>query len=197
MTDYRARIREALLNAYEDIDPDVDLRHVDAADALAAIFRDLTRDLSEQVAQLRQADADRAARELLGEEALRFVAARYNRDGSGANFRKDRCTGVSSDALAWFAVGRRDEPAEHEYPRDRGDLAACERTYDMAPDWLKQRMAPVLMKYRVAVAKDDPELVAPDAVSTPSPVPASDDARKADGEAHSGSEGVDGSEATR
>ncbi|HWD79271.1 MAG TPA: hypothetical protein VG497_10315 [Kribbella sp.] len=71
MTDYRARIREALEDAYEGIDCEVDERHDAATEAVADILRDLTRDLSEQVAQLRLADADRAARELgVGETSV-------------------------------------------------------------------------------------------------------------------------------
>lgn len=103
------------------------------------------------------------------DERLRFVAARYLADGSGANFRSTRCTGVSSDALAWYAVERRDEPKPHEYPLDPSDLAACERTYEMAPEFLRERMDPVLAKYRAAVAKRYPEVaqrsVHPDGVA--------------------------------
>ncbi|MDQ0376541.1 hypothetical protein [Amycolatopsis thermophila] len=85
---------------------------------------------------------------------LEFVAERYRRDGSGVRFSKDRCTGVSSDALAWFAAGARPEPERHEYPADRSDLAACERTFHMAPPHLQERMLPVLERYRAAVAKE-------------------------------------------
>jgi hypothetical protein len=89
---------------------------------------------------------------------LRFVARRYLADGSGANFRSTRCMGVSSDALAWYAVGIRVEPMPEEYPLDPSDLAACERTYEMAPEFLRERMEPVLTRYRAAVAKDYPEV---------------------------------------
>lgn len=86
------------------------------------------------------------------EERLSFVARRYLADGSGVNFRGGRCTGVSSDALAWFAVGRRDEPKLGEYPADESDLAACERTYEMATEFLQERMLPVLERYRKHVS---------------------------------------------
>lgn len=85
------------------------------------------------------------------EDRLSFVSRRYQSDGSGANFRPSRCTGVSSDALAWYAVGKRDEPKLSEYPADESDLAACERTYGMAPAWLQERMLPVLERYRAHV----------------------------------------------
>ena len=70
MTDYRARIREALDETY-GIDPATEIRHEAAVARLVDLFRDLTRDLSEQVAQLRQADAERAARDLgVGEQPV-------------------------------------------------------------------------------------------------------------------------------
>lgn len=158
MTDYRARIREILDEAYDGVE--LDPPHHKAAEiALVDLFRDLTRDLSEQVAWLKAQDASKAAQEAVGDvwltghpEALRFVASRYLADGSGVTFKRGRCTGVSSDALAWFAVGARDEPKPHEYPRDDSDLAACHLTYTMAPKWLQERMDPVMVKYREAVA---------------------------------------------
>jgi DNA-directed RNA polymerase subunit N (RpoN/RPB10) len=94
------------------------------------------------------------------DDRLAFVSRRYQQDGSGANARRNRCTGISADALAWFAVGRRDEPKRSEYPADPSDLAACQRTYDMAPAFLQERMAPVLAKYRAAVAERYPEVEA-------------------------------------
>lgn len=117
----------------------------------------------------RQAWAEEAMRlDMIGEtlltavskydERLRFVAARYLADGSGANFRSTRCTGHSSDALAWFAVGMRSEPEPKDCPLDPSDLAACERTYEMAPEFLRELMAPVLARYRAAVAKSYPEV---------------------------------------
>lgn len=82
------------------------------------------------------------------EERLSFIARRY----LGPARHRDRFTGISSDALAWFAIGRRDEPKPGEYPADERDLAACERTYEMAPEFLKGRMLPVLERYRKHVA---------------------------------------------
>jgi len=81
------------------------------------------------------------------EERLSFIARRYLAPGR----HRDRFTGASSDALAWFAVGRRGEPKTGEYPADERDLAACERTYEMAPEFLQERMLPVLERYRAAV----------------------------------------------
>lgn len=85
------------------------------------------------------------------EDRFSFISRRYHADGSGLNFRRSRCTGVSSDALAWYAVGRRDEPKLSEYPADESDLSACERTYAMASEWLQERMLPVLERYRAHV----------------------------------------------
>jgi hypothetical protein len=62
-TDYRARIVAVLRAAYTNHGRDIDQQHGDAADAVLGILRDLTRDLSEEVARLRLADADRAARD--------------------------------------------------------------------------------------------------------------------------------------
>lgn len=92
------------------------------------------------------------------DDKLRFMARRYLSNGPGLNFRPTRCSGVSSDAMAWFAVGMRDEPRREEYPLDPSDLAACERTYEMAPEFLRERMEPVLARYRAAVAKSYPEV---------------------------------------
>jgi hypothetical protein len=147
----------------------------DVEDSLRRAVRSAHQRIDELVAEKqserssRQAWAEEAMREdqiaekMLAAVArydsrLRFVAARYLSDGSGLNFRGGRCTGVSSDALAWFAVERRDEPKPHEYPLDPSDLAACERTYEMAPEFLQERMAPVLARYRAAVAKSYPEV---------------------------------------
>lgn len=63
-TDYRARIREALEDAYEGIDCEVDERHDRAVDAVWEIAREATRAVSEEVVRLRLADADQAARDL-------------------------------------------------------------------------------------------------------------------------------------
>ncbi|MBB4689804.1 hypothetical protein [Amycolatopsis jiangsuensis] len=83
---------------------------------------------------------------------LTFVASRYLADDGGLRFSSQRCTGVSADALAWFGVGVRSEPEEDEYPRDQFDLSACERTFEMAPQHVQERMLPVLQQYRAAVA---------------------------------------------
>jgi len=66
---------------------------------------------------------------------------------------RDRCWGISSDALSLYGVRGGPEPSRGQYPADRGDLAACERTYLMAPDEVRERMLPVLEKYRAYVAE--------------------------------------------
>jgi len=83
-------------------------------------------------------------------DALWFVASRYLRDGVDGRRYNDRCTGISSDALAFYGIGMRREPKDHEYPADRSDLDACERTYEMAPAPVRRRMLPVLEKFRAA-----------------------------------------------
>lgn len=103
--------------------------------------------MSDYIAMLHEAEAE-----------LKFVGDRYLADGSGVRFTSGRCTGVSADALAWYAVSVRGEPVEGEYPRDPSDLAACERTLEMAPVHLRERMAPVIEKYRAAVARAYPGL---------------------------------------
>lgn len=63
-----------------------------------------------------------------------------------------RCTGISSDALTNYALGLAGAPKNGQFPFDRGDLASCERTYEMAPPRLKEIMLPILDKYRKQVA---------------------------------------------
>lgn len=59
-----------------------------------------------------------------------------------------RMWGISSDALAWYAVMGGEEPTEDVYPSDPSDLAACERMYRLVPEDLKGRMVLVMAKYR-------------------------------------------------
>lgn len=91
--------------------------------------------------------------------AAEFIAARR----SGC---QPRCTGISSDALARYALGSGPRPAVpgtptspssrswsgeetgRDFPHDEDDLGACERTYSMAPDELRERMLPVLEEFR-------------------------------------------------
>lgn len=67
--------------------------------------------------------------------------------------RARNCTGISSDALTLYALGRAPAPARRDYPWDCGDLARCERTYAMAPPHLQERMRPVLEAYRAAIPR--------------------------------------------
>jgi hypothetical protein len=41
-----------------------------------------------------------------------------------------------------------------DFPYDEDDLAACERTYEMAPPHLRERMTPVLEQYRAWVRRN-------------------------------------------
>lgn len=67
-----------------------------------------------------------------------------------------RCHGISSDALADYAIGVRSEVELRDYPHDPSDLAACERTYRHAPADLQERMLPVLRAFRTAVLDAPP-----------------------------------------
>ena len=83
----------------------------------------------------------------------KFYLSRQDR----SNTKGPRCTGTSSDALVFFVLGLQEEPGTAEYPRDLGDLRACEETCDMAPDDLRRRMLPVMAKYRLALTgRDEP-----------------------------------------
>jgi hypothetical protein len=69
-----------------------------------------------------------------------------------------RCWGISSDAMAWAAICG--EPVQlSSYPADAGDLAACERTYRMAPDHLRPSMARIMIAFRAHVARSCPDAV--------------------------------------
>lgn len=90
-----------------------------------------------------------------------FVLARVLAE---QRYDQPRCYGLSSNALAMYALGRGprpqvpgkptsrgrwdDDECGRHYPHDKDDLAACQRTYDMAPPHLKERMAPVLEEFR-------------------------------------------------
>ena len=88
-----------------------------------------------------------------------------------ARSRRDepRCYGLSSDALALYGLGVglrprtpgatvepgitrwEGEECGRDYPCDESDLRACERTYDMAPAYVRERMLPVLEEFRAWV----------------------------------------------
>ena len=75
------------------------------------------------------------------------------REESRARHQRPRCTGISSDALTNYSMGLAGAPDKSQYPADRGDLAACELTYEMAPDRLQRIMLPVLESYRTHVTE--------------------------------------------
>jgi hypothetical protein len=90
-------------------------------------------------------------------QVLEFLFARHE---ARRLMERPRCYGASSDALAYYGAGKRGEPTGGwDFPSDPGDLGACERTYDMAPGHIKQRMLPVLEKFREHVAERYPEVV--------------------------------------
>lgn len=79
----------------------------------------------------------------------KFLGERYRRQQER---NQPRCWGISSDALALVGVGAIERPPRHDFPSDEDDLAACERTYAMAPPHIQARMLPVLEEYRAAIA---------------------------------------------
>lgn len=94
----------------------------------------------------------RAEQGLLAPNEVAFMVARHQaRSGPGRFHSRDRCWGISSDALADYALGLRGEPTRRDYPYDPSDLAACERTFRMAPAHLQDVMRPFLDLYREAV----------------------------------------------
>lgn len=88
------------------------------------------------------------------DDTTAFLRARWERGRA-----HPRCTGISSDALAWYAAGA-PHPTKGDFPSDPDDLAACWRTYTMAPLRLRLRMLPVLRLYSDWVAERYPEQVA-------------------------------------
>lgn len=100
-------------------------------------------------------------------EVLEWIRWRDNaRNDRGRRNPWDRCWGISSDALASYALGERAAPRTpghpikpfaaswkgdqcgSDEPYDCGDLAACERTYAKAPSELRAVMLPVLDQFR-------------------------------------------------
>lgn len=98
-----------------------------------------------------EATKSRAEQGLLAPSEVAFMVARHQARARRQFRGESRCWGISSDALADYALGLRGEPGRGEFPFDVWDLAACERTYRMAPEHLRDVMAPVLEQYRVAV----------------------------------------------
>lgn len=94
--------------------------------------------------------AERAGQDERERQANEFLAARME---AQRRQEQPRCYGRSADALAYYGVGRGTKPRRHEYPVDNNDLAACVRTFEMAPAWARPRMLPVLEDYRASVAK--------------------------------------------
>lgn len=95
-------------------------------------------------------DHDTALAQLAGvrHEHLLFYARRAYEQVHGLRPRR---YGVSSNALTDYALGLRPEPGTALYPKDKGDLEACELTYETAPADLQPLMLPVLEKYQVYV----------------------------------------------
>jgi hypothetical protein len=88
----------------------------------------------------------------LRRDELEFVRVRASRSFDSQTVGFGRCHGISSDALARFAIGG-PEPTGWDYPYDTDDLNACERTFEMGPAHLQVRMLPVLEKYRARIVE--------------------------------------------
>ena len=65
-------------------------------------------------------------------------------------FGKDREEGMSSNAMVDYALGG-PSPDLWQYPKDKGDLTACERCRNNAPEHLRARMDEVLKHYQAAL----------------------------------------------
>ena len=65
-------------------------------------------------------------------------------------FGKDREEGMSSNAMVDYALGG-PSPDLRQYPKDKDDLAACERCRNNAPEHLRARMDEVLKRYQAAL----------------------------------------------
>ena len=79
------------------------------------------------------------------------------REESRDKYQSPCCTGISSDALTNYALGMSGAPKNGQFPYDRGDLGACELTYQMAPPRLKEIMHPILNGYRKHVEARYPD----------------------------------------
>lgn len=193
-TGYRARIREALRDAYAGVLATSNGRHNQAADAIEALLRDLTRDLSEQVAQLKVAIGDRAGRELLAphghELLLRAVTERarqIEREGWSPEHDDEHTEGDLADAAAAYASSRSAELRRQAlWPWEADGFKPGGQTPEGRRRDLVKATALLLAEWNRMDRAAHP---APDAVSTTSPVPATEDARQGGGDAHSGAEG--------
>lgn len=76
---------------------------------------------------------------------------RRRRERARGRVRYPRCWGISSDALAGHGAGG-PPPSSRQRPVDLYDLAACYRTWRMAPDAAQARMRPVLDGWRAEIA---------------------------------------------
>lgn len=92
---------------------------------------------------------------MLPDDAVSLLARRWR--AQYIDRSEWRCWGVSSDTLALFAVGVLDDIPEMNYPADRGDLDACERTYAMASHRMQKRMQPMMQRLRAHVNVRYPE----------------------------------------
>lgn len=57
-------------------------------------------------------------------------------------------TGRSSDAMVRHAFGGEDPIKNWDYPADRWDFRRCLLAYALAPDSVRERMRPLMCRYR-------------------------------------------------
>lgn len=89
------------------------------------------------------------SKELNSEEVTQWVLKRACNTGK-CSFTSERDTGMSSNALVWFAFTG-EEPEINGwnlcYPSDPSDLRACMNCFDGAPKSVQTQMVPLLRKY--------------------------------------------------
>ena len=78
---------------------------------------------------------------------VKFLLTRSMEAGSVTFGDSERFVGVSSNAMVRAAY-EGGWPSREEYPADMSDLAACERTFEMAPRHRRNVMEAVLMAYK-------------------------------------------------
>jgi hypothetical protein len=69
------------------------------------------------------------------------------------------CLSLPASSLALYGGGDHREPHITRYPSTLEELATCEATWELAPDEVRARMLPVLVKYRAHVASLSTPLV--------------------------------------
>lgn len=90
------------------------------------------------------------------EAEMAFI--RQRTESRERHYGENRLHGISSDALARYALGWSSKPAIGSFPYDPSDLAACFRTFSIAPLHLRAAMTPVLAEYVAHVSQRYPKV---------------------------------------